>query len=107
MTAYLPSTTARGPTARTEPTGYWLFEPTQPRVEGAQSTLPIVLFLHGFDVTDPEIYHAWIDHLVRRGAVLVFPDYQAPNLPFNPEMHRVRRSLRTEGDPSSHAIRAG
>jgi acetyl esterase/lipase len=67
-----------------DPTGFWLFEPTQPRGQDAPTALPLVIFLHGFDVTDPEVYHAWIDHLVRRGAVLVFPDYQAPNVPFTP-----------------------
>jgi acetyl esterase/lipase len=59
-----------------EPTGYWLFEPTEPRTQGAAGPLPLVIILHGYSVVDPEIYHAWIDHLVRRGAIVVYPDYQ-------------------------------
>jgi acetyl esterase/lipase len=71
------------PDGTATPTGYWLFEPTLPRAQGAAGPLPLVLFLHGFDVPSPEWYHAWIDHLVRRGAIVLYPDYQANNLPFD------------------------
>lgn len=66
-----------------EPTGYWLFEPTRPRPTTSLRPLPLVLFLHGFDLVDPESYHVWIDHLVRRGAIVIYPDYQPANLPFS------------------------
>jgi acetyl esterase/lipase len=74
------------PSSGQAPTGYWLFEPTRPRSSGtpaAPDSLPLILFFHGFDGTDPEIYHAWIDHLVRRGAILIYPDYQEADLPFD------------------------
>jgi hypothetical protein len=71
------------PDGAAEPTGYWLFEPTRPRAPTTSGPLPFVLFLHGFDLVDPESYHVWIDHLVRRGAIVIYPDYQAANLPFN------------------------
>lgn len=71
------------PDGTAEPIGYWLFEPTGPRTPAASGPLPLVLFLHGFDLLDPESYHVWIDHLVRRGAIVIYPDYQAANLPFN------------------------
>src|SRR4051812_18908414 len=67
------------PDGTAEPTGYWLFEPTQPRSDGtpvAPGALPLVIFLHGYTGTNPEIYHAWLDHLVRRGAIVVYPDWQ-------------------------------
>src|SRR4051794_6351016 len=60
-------------------TGFWLFEPLGPRVAGtpvAEAALPLVIFLHAFTITDPEWYHVWIDHLVRRGAIVVYPDYE-------------------------------
>jgi acetyl esterase/lipase len=60
-------------------TGYWLFEPTRPRPGVpplSESRLPMVLFLHAYGGSDPELYHAWIAHLVRRGVIVVFPDYQ-------------------------------
>lgn len=64
------------PDGASEPTGYWLFEPTRPRAGVAPGPLPLVIFLHGYTGTDPEIYHAWIDHIVRRGAILIYPDWQ-------------------------------
>ena len=65
------------------PSGYWLFEPTRPRSLSEAGPLPLVLFLHGFDLVDLESYHVWIDHIVRRGAIVIYPDFQPANLPFN------------------------
>ncbi len=64
-----------------QPVGYWLFEPSDAtdQVESG-GTLPLVLFLHGFNALDPIVYRAWIDHIVRRGAVVVYPDYQEATL---------------------------
>jgi alpha-beta hydrolase superfamily lysophospholipase len=53
-------------------TQYWLFEPREPKAEKA----PLVIFLHGYSVMEPEGYRAWINHIVRRGAVVVYPRYQ-------------------------------
>ena len=38
---------------------------------------PVVVLLHGWTRVDPRIYAPWIDHLVRRGATVIFPVYQA------------------------------
>jgi acetyl esterase/lipase len=35
-----------------------------------------VLFLHGWGATQPRIYGPWIEHLVGRGHVVVYPRYQ-------------------------------
>ncbi|WP_139826288.1 alpha/beta hydrolase fold domain-containing protein [Derxia lacustris] len=51
----------------------WIYEPTQPRPVSA----PLVVFLHGWGGSNPRVYGAWIEHIVRRGAVVVFPRYQA------------------------------
>ncbi|BAS28253.1 alpha/beta hydrolase fold domain-containing protein [Limnochorda pilosa] len=51
---------------------FWLFEPDAPRPRSA----PLVLFLHGWRNVDPRTYGAWIEHLVRKGAVVVYPRYQ-------------------------------
>lgn len=64
------------------PTGSWLFAPGDRAVSAADAddrALPVVLFLHGFSALDPERYRAWIDHIVRRGAFVVYPDYQSAN----------------------------
>ncbi|MFT4037878.1 MAG: alpha/beta hydrolase fold domain-containing protein [Thermomicrobiales bacterium] len=72
------------PDGSAESIGYWLFEPTRPRDGTNTEPLPLVLFLHGFDLVDPEAYHVWIEHLVRRGAIVIYPDFQPEGLPFNP-----------------------
>lgn len=72
------------PDGLADPTGYWLFEPTRPRAQAAPGPLPLVLFLHAFDVPSPEWYHVWIDHIVRRGAIVIYPDFQTSGLPFDP-----------------------
>jgi dienelactone hydrolase len=38
--------------------------------------LPLVIFLHGWMGTNPKNFGALIDHLVRRGSVVVYPVYQ-------------------------------
>jgi len=52
---------------------YWLFTPTEPRPRRA----PVVVFLHGWMTAEPLFYEAWIVHLVRRGAIVIFPRYQS------------------------------
>lgn len=63
-------------------TGVWLFSPRAPIVAPAGATaepLPVVLFLHGLNALDPSVYREWIDHLVRRGHYVVYPDYHPTN----------------------------
>ena len=38
--------------------------------------LPLVIFLHGWMGTSPKNFGALIDHLVRRGSVVIYPVYQ-------------------------------
>ncbi|MGQ0612856.1 MAG: alpha/beta fold hydrolase [Planctomycetaceae bacterium] len=52
---------------------YWLFEPADPAPEGR---VPVVVFLHGWGAMAPEVYGAWIRHLVRRGNVVIHARYQ-------------------------------
>lgn len=58
---------------------YWLFVPTDPLPEttGAGEPFPLVIFLHGSGALDAEPYLAWIEHLVLRGAVVLYPLYSA------------------------------
>lgn len=55
------------------PRSYWLFEPAEPSPE---CRVPVVVFLHGWLAVNPGIYGAWIEHLTRTGAVVVYPRYQ-------------------------------
>lgn len=59
-------------TARSGGRHYWIFEPDKPWSEA----LPVVAFLHGAGGSDPKAYEAWIHHLVRRGAIVVFPRFR-------------------------------
>ena len=51
---------------------YWIFEPTDPKPQ----YLPVVVFLHGWLEMTPFRYEAWIEHIVRRGHVVVYPRFQ-------------------------------
>ena len=66
----------------TAPRGAFVFTPVTDEAAGEErelGALPLVIFLHGFVAVDPELYAGWIEHLVRRGAVVVYPDYQPAN----------------------------
>ncbi|HSE16607.1 MAG TPA: alpha/beta fold hydrolase [Pyrinomonadaceae bacterium] len=52
---------------------YWIFEPDSPRPR----TAPVIVFLHGWGGMNPLYYGAWVDHLVRRGNIVVYPRYQS------------------------------
>lgn len=57
------------------PDGATVFEPDG--VDTAtRNDLPVIVFLHGFTAVEPQRYGGWIEHLVRRGAVVIYPDYQ-------------------------------
>ncbi|MEW5802296.1 MAG: alpha/beta hydrolase [bacterium] len=68
---------------------YYIFEPDSPKPE----TAPLVLFLHGWGVLSPNPYGAWIEHIVRKGNIVVYPIYQSSR--YIPEEHTgiVTRSL--------------
>jgi predicted esterase len=57
---------------------YYIYEPAQP---APTKPLPVIAFLHGYGGIDPDQdnYTAWITHLVRRGNLLIFPVFQAPD----------------------------
>ncbi|GAB4151142.1 MAG: hypothetical protein Kow00107_01720 [Planctomycetota bacterium] len=58
-------------------TGAVLFLPSEPRLTEA----PVVCFTHGFMATSPDYYLGWVEHLVRSGNAVIFPNYQRA-LPF-------------------------
>ncbi len=51
---------------------FWVYEPSDPLPTSA----PVIVFLHGWVITNPMHYGAWIDHLVRRGNIVIYPRYQ-------------------------------
>jgi acetyl esterase/lipase len=52
---------------------YWIFEPAKPTPKSA----PVIVFCHGWGVMSPNVYGEWITHLVRRGNIVIYPQYQA------------------------------
>src|SRR5215217_7561936 len=52
---------------------YWIFEPYSPKPR----TAPVIIFLHGWGGINPLYYGAWLDHLVKRGNIVVYPRYQS------------------------------
>jgi acetyl esterase/lipase len=66
---------------------YWIYEPDAPKPR----TAPLIVFLHGWGGTNPLYYGAWIDHLVKRGNIVVFPRYQSSVL--TPRAHFIPNTL--------------
>ncbi len=54
------------------PSEFWVFTPADPRPE----TAPVVIFMHGWGAVHPRAYGAWLQHLVRKGNIVIFPRYQ-------------------------------
>lgn len=63
---------------------FWIFEPADPKPE----TAPVIVFNHGWGAMNPGLYGAWIDHIVKRGNIVIYPRYQenlkAPMTDFTP-----------------------
>lgn len=52
--------------------GYWLFQPKRPTPAEA----PVILFVHGTRAMNPYDYGGWIEHLVRKGNVVIYPIFE-------------------------------
>lgn len=76
--------------------GWWLFLPAEPTAQ----TAPVIVFCHGWGAMDPKYYRAWIDHLVRRGNIVIYPAYQdslrTPAASFLPNAAAAVRSALSE-----------
>ena len=51
---------------------YWIFEPDSP----APDTAPLVVFNHGWMALDPSYYRSWINHITKKGNIVIYPRYQ-------------------------------
>jgi dienelactone hydrolase len=51
---------------------YWIYEPAAPTPDSA----PVIVFNHGWSAFNPLFYQAWIEHLVKRGNIVIYPRYQ-------------------------------
>jgi dienelactone hydrolase len=86
----------------------WVFAPAGTVPAGA----PVVVFFHGWAGLNPANYGGWIVHLVRRGAIVLYPVYQASLIASFPAMmadaitgvrvalsHLQRRGLTGQAQP--------
>ena len=55
---------------------YFIYEPASPTPVDA----PVILFLHGFAAFNPSNYQAWLDHMTRKGYIVVWVQFQAAAL---------------------------
>ena len=51
---------------------YWIYEPRSPQPTAA----PLVVLNHGWSAVRPDHYTKWIEHLVKKGNIVVYPQYQ-------------------------------
>jgi pimeloyl-ACP methyl ester carboxylesterase len=59
---------------------------------------PLVIFVHGYSAMYPDTYRGWLNHLVKRGNIVVYPRYQEllltpPNEYFPNVIASVRQAL--------------
>ena len=54
------------------PTGFMLYFPATPHAD----SLPVVIFNHGYNAWNPMGYGSWINHIIKRGNIVIFPMYQ-------------------------------
>jgi pimeloyl-ACP methyl ester carboxylesterase len=80
---------------------YWLYQPAAPTPLSA----PVVLFLHGLNGSDPYFYGGWIDHIVRRGDIVIYPVYQTSALQSTKEM--LENAIQATSDAIDHLTRSG
>ncbi len=52
---------------------YFTFEPTSPTPPSA----PVILFLHGYGAFTPGNYQVWLNHMVGKGYLVIWVQYQA------------------------------
>lgn len=57
---------------------YYIFEPRKPKPLYA----PVIVFLHGLTAINPSFYIGWINHLVKKGSIVIYPVYQASMISF-------------------------
>ncbi len=52
---------------------FWIFDLASP----LSTPSPVIVFNHGWGAMNPSLYAGWIDHLVKKGNVVIWPRYQA------------------------------
>ncbi|HEX2982460.1 MAG TPA: hypothetical protein VHO28_02845 [Ignavibacteriales bacterium] len=64
--------------------GFYLYMPDNPKPDSAN----VIVLNHGYGALNPALYGAWINHLVKRGNIVIYPRYQE-NLRTSPAKYTV------------------
>jgi acetyl esterase/lipase len=64
---------------------YFIYEPSDPRPQRA----PVILFGHGHGAAKPVQYQAWMEHMVKKGYIVVWVEYQFRTLPSRYASHAL------------------
>ncbi len=67
--------------------GGWIFLPADP----SPRTAPVIIFCHGWAAIPPHGYQAWVNHLVMRGNIVLWPNYQ--DSPLTPTRQALPNAL--------------
>src|SRR5207245_1624187 len=78
----------------------------------APTSAPVIVFLHGWSAMQPQAYDRWIEHLVRRGNIVIYPRYQqdllTPPRDFTPNtltvVHAALRELHVQPELEHIAV---
>ena len=68
---------------------YWLYEPAEPK----PVTAPVIVFHHGWGAIDPAPYSHWLEHLAKKGNIVIYPAYQDKIL--SPAVDYTENAIRT------------
>jgi acetyl esterase/lipase len=79
----------------------WIFFPDLPRPESAH----VVLFMHGWRAVDPVYYGGWIDHIAKRGSIVLYPLFEAARL--DPPENSLRNAIESTKQALQHLAEAG
>jgi acetyl esterase/lipase len=80
---------------------YWIYEPASPQPISA----PVIIFNHGFAAIFPELYQGWIEHLVQKGNIVIYPQYQdvlTPSEDFTPNAINATKNALKELETGAH-----
>jgi len=81
---------------------YWIFEPDS----NTKVSTPVIVFLHGWGAITPTFYSAWINHLVKKGNIVIYPRYQqdltTPSNNFTPNSIKAVKEAITELQTGNH-----
>lgn len=71
-----PHTEVTTHTYGSEPEQFTIMEPAEPEPESA----PVIAFYHGWGATWPENYSLFLEHLARKGFIVIYPGYQTQKI---------------------------